>query len=103
MRAAKIDNNQPEIVAALRMAGCSVYSTAGVGRGFPDLAVGREGVTYLLEVKDGSLPPSARKLTTDEAHFHALWRGHAMVVSSVDAALCAVGLDAIDEETGGKT
>lgn len=42
-RAAKVDDNQGEIVAALQRAGCSVQSLAGVGRGFPDLAVGFQG------------------------------------------------------------
>lgn len=91
-RAARVDDNQAEIVAALRRAGCSVCSLAGVGRGCPDLAVGLRGVTYLLEVKDGSKCPSKRRLTAGERQWHEGWRGHVAVVHSVDEALDAVGL-----------
>jgi Holliday junction resolvase len=91
-RAAKIDANQPEIVKALGAAGCSVWSLAAVGQGFPDLIVGRQGRNYLLEVKDGSLAPSKRKLTQDERDFHAAWRGHVVTVNTVAEALDAVGL-----------
>ena len=38
-RAARVDDNQGQIVDALRRVGCSVWSLAGVGKGFPDLAV----------------------------------------------------------------
>lgn len=91
-RAAKVDDNQAEIVAALRRAGCSVCSLAGVGKGCPDLAVGLRGVTYMLEIKDGRKPPSKQRLTPDEQAWHDAWRGHATVVRSVDEALDAVGL-----------
>lgn len=91
-RAAKVDDNQAEIVAALRRAGCSVCILSGVGKGCPDLAVGRGGVTYMLEIKDGRKTPSARKLTPDEQAWHDAWRGHAAVVNSVDEALAAVGV-----------
>lgn len=91
-RRAKIDANQPQIVAALVAAGCSVKSLAMVGDGFPDLIVGRQGWNYLLEVKDGTLSPSKRTLTEDETEFHASWRGHVVTVNSVAEALEAVGL-----------
>jgi hypothetical protein len=89
-RAAKVDANHSEIVAALRKIGATVTSTAGVGKGFPDLAVGWRGMTLLLEIKDGAKPPSARQLTDDERKWHAEWRGHADVVDSVEQALRAV-------------
>lgn len=89
-RAARVDANHSEIVAALRKIGATVTSTAGVGKGFPDLAVGWRGMTLLLEVKDGSKPPSAKQLTDDERKWHAEWRGHADVVESVEEALRAV-------------
>ena len=91
-RAAKVDDNQAEIVAALRRAGCSVCILSGVGNGCPDLSVGLRGVTYLLEVKDGSKCPSKRRLTAGEQQWHEKWRGHVAVVNSVDDALDAVGL-----------
>ena len=51
-RAAKVDDNQAEIVATLRYVGCSVTSLASIGRGCPDIVVGYNGVNYLLEIKD---------------------------------------------------
>ena len=91
-RAAKIDRNQPEIVAALRKAGCTVESLAAVGKGVTDLLVGRAGIKYLLEVKDGEKPPSERKLTPDQEEWHAGWRGQKAVVNTIEEALEAVGL-----------
>jgi hypothetical protein len=70
-----VDANQSEVVAMFRALGCSVHSTASVGAGFPDLAVGLGGRTYLVEVKDGRKVPSARRLTPLEAKFAEAWRG----------------------------
>jgi len=86
-RAARVDDNQAEIVAALRAAGCTVQSLAAVGKGCPDAAVGFRGRNLLLEIKDGAKPPSKRKLTPDEERWHAAWRGQVAVVESVDEAL----------------
>lgn len=90
-RAARVDDNQGEIVAALRAAGCSVTSLASVGKGCPDLVVGRNGVNYLLEVKDGKKPPSKRRLTEDEKAWHNAWMGQVSVVNGIEEALQAVG------------
>ncbi len=76
-RAARVDRNHGEVVKAARRLGCLVWSTAPLGKGFPDLLIalpkrlGRRLV--LCEVKDGTLPPSARKLTPDEAKFASEW------------------------------
>lgn len=88
MRAAKIDRNQPEIVAALRKAGASVQSLAGVGVGCPDLLVGFANRTALIEIKDGTKVKSAQKLTECQVGWHANWRGGTLAtVDGVDAAL----------------
>lgn len=97
-RAAKVDANQAAVVDALRKAGCSVQSLAAVGKGVPDLLVGRLGRNWLLEVKDGALPPSARTLTDDQVAWHAAWRGQVVVVESVRRALQVVGLLESDEK-----
>lgn len=91
-RAAKVDANQPEIVDALRSAGATVKPCHAVGEGFPDLAVGYRGVNYLIEVKDGSKPPSARKLTGPQESWHATWAGQVVIVKNVDEALAAIGV-----------
>lgn len=93
-RAAKIDDNQREIVDALRQAGCSVQSLAGVGKGVPDLVVGFRDRNFLLEIKDGSKSPSKRKLTPDEQNFHKMWKGAVVIVENIDEALRAVGATA---------
>ena len=90
-RAARIDGNQTEIVQALRAAGATVQSLAAVGHGCPDLLVGMHGTSYLMEVKDGSLAPSRRRLTPDEAAWHAMWQGHVAVVESAADALACIG------------
>ena len=90
-RAAKADANQPEIVAALRAAGVTVQPLHTVGSGCPDLLCGFRGVNVILEVKDGSLPPSARKLTPDQVQWHADWKGQCAVVTSAEEALAAFG------------
>lgn len=91
-RAAKVDANQADIVNALRMAGCTVQLLHAVGKGCPDLLAGKGGVNFLLEVKDGSKPPSKRKLTDDQVEFRAHWRGQVVTVTNVDEALAAVGV-----------
>lgn len=86
-RRAKIDRNQPEIVRALRQAGASVQSLAEVGCGCPDILLGADGKTAIVEIKDGMLPPSKQALSDDEREWHAAWRGQIAVVHSVDEAL----------------
>ena len=90
-RAAKIDANQTAIVEALRRVGAKVQSLASVGNGTPDLLVRFRDVTYLLEVKDGSKPPSKQALTADQIIWHAEWDGAVKVVNSIESALTAIG------------
>lgn len=88
---AKVDDNQAEIVKALRDAGASVAVTSAQHKGFPDLVVGYKGKTFLLEVKDGAKPPSARRLTADQERFFSDWVGHCAVVHSAAEALAEIG------------
>jgi len=90
-RAAKVDANQVAIASALRQIGCSVLHLHTIGRGCPDLLVGRHNCgNILLEIKDGSLSPSRRRLTEDELRFHGTWLGPIAVVDSIDSAIRAV-------------
>lgn len=86
-RAAKVDSNQPAIVAALRKLGCSVHPTHRLGEGFPDIAVGYGGITMLDEIKDGSKPPSAQKLTEDEQKFWDTWTGGVYLIRNEQDAV----------------
>lgn len=87
----RVDANHVMIVKALRDVGASVQSLADIGKGCPDLLVARGDRLWLMEVKDGSLPPSRRRLTEDEANWHAMWRSKVYIVESVEDALKAVG------------
>ena len=86
-RAARTDSNQRSIVSGLREQGMSVLDLSGVGKGCPDIAVGYAGSNWLFEIKDGSKPPSARRLTPAEKSFHNTWTGQVSVVTSLDDAL----------------
>lgn len=89
-RAAKTDANQQAIVAALRKIGATVLHLHILGQGCPDILVGWRGMNTLLELKDGSKPPSGRKLTQDEVVWHAEWRGQVAVVETVEQAIAAI-------------
>lgn len=89
-----VDANQSEVVKALRSVGALVQHLHGVGNGCPDLVVAYRKRTVWLEVKDGTKPPSARKLTPAEEAWHRVWTGAGLavyVVSSVEEALQAIG------------
>ena len=93
MRAARVDANHVQVVEALRAAGATVQSLAGVGKGVPDLLVGHQGHTLLMEVKDGHKSPSKRQLTEDQLKWHGEWRGGTLaVVDGPEAALRALGV-----------
>lgn len=85
------DRNHRLIVNALRASGASVVDLSAVGGGVPDLLVGRNGATVLLELKDGTAKPSQQRLRPSQVQFFEKWRGGpAHVVKSVDEALRVV-------------
>lgn len=85
--AAKTDDNQRQIVAALRRAGCTVQSLAAIGKGCPDLLVSFGGHNVLVEVKDGAKVASKQHLTADQEKWHARWQSKVWIVRDVlDAA-----------------
>lgn len=82
-RAAKVDANQPEIVEFFRKAGAVVdivSSLPGIGY---DLICNYRGVVVLVEVKDGSRPPSERLLTRSELDAQLRHGTKYAVVSSI--------------------
>lgn len=68
--AARVDDNQPEIVKMVEQLGGLVVYTHMLGQGVPDIFVAFGGQWRAVEIKDGSKPPSARKLTKAERDFH---------------------------------
>ena len=84
----RTDRNHSEIINALRkIPNLSVFSTHEVGKGFPDIVIGYKGINYLIEIKDGNKPPSARKLTNAELQFHSNWKGQIKIVNNFDELL----------------
>lgn len=87
-RASKVDANQDQIVNVLRAYGATVQSLATVGNGCPDLLVGYQGKTLLMEIKDGNKMPSKKKLNDLQTNWHTNWRGGALaLVDSAESAL----------------
>ena len=84
-RAARRDANEREIIDALREVGATVQPLDI--KGVPDLLVGFAGRNLLMEVKDGSKPPSARRLTSDQVKWHREWGGLVHVVNNVNEAM----------------
>jgi len=92
-RAAKVDDNHASIVAALQSVGVRVQSLAAVGNGCPDLLVGIRGQFLMLEIKDGSKPPSQQRLNPAQVAWHQRWLGFPVyVVKSPSDALEKLGL-----------
>jgi len=74
----RADNNQDEIVAALKDIGCDVYK---IGRP-TDLIVGYRTYNFLIECKSKS-----GTLTKFQKEFFPSWRGQIRIVRSVDEAI----------------
>jgi Holliday junction resolvase len=87
MTYARVDDNQKQIVKHLRDHGVSVAITSAAKKGFPDLVCGYQGKNVMLEIKDGSKPESAQRLTQDQQVFHAAWQGQIAVVNSPETAI----------------
>ena len=83
----RVDANQAQIVKELRQIGFSVLCIHEIGRGAPDILVAHLGINYLFEIKDPVQVPSQRKLTPDEARWHARWKGQVAIVHSVKEIL----------------
>lgn len=82
-RAAKVDDNQEEIVKALRRVGVSVHV---LGKPL-DLLICHRGETSLMEVKN---PDGRNQLTQDQIDFMARWPGKIHEVRSVEEAMVSV-------------
>lgn len=77
---AKRDENEVEIVKALRAAGASVAHLSS--KGIPDLLVSYQNKLFLMEVK---MP--GKKLTPEQMKFHENWNGEIYIVRNIDEAI----------------
>jgi hypothetical protein len=86
--AARRDENEPEIVDALRAAGWGVHRVSDAG--FPDLVASRGKRVLLIEVVGDEKSKKFRKsqgLTPVQQEFHREWPGVIHIVRTVDEAL----------------
>ena len=84
------DSNACQIVEALTAAGWYCLDTSRAGFGAPDCLAVRGGRLVPIEIKDGSKPPSARRLTPAEQAVHDAFAAAGVpivVVTSVHEAL----------------
>ena len=83
-RAAKVDDNQKEIVALFRKLGWTVLIISQL-KNCCDIIVSKSGRTVAIEIKDGAKPASARKLSDGEVKFRDAWQGeYALVICNDD-------------------
>ena len=83
-RASRVDANQATIVNYVRALGGDVLLLHAVGGGCPDVLIHYRGKYHLCEIKDGSKPPSERRLNPVQVAFHAKWRGPILVITSIE-------------------
>lgn len=81
MRGNRRDSNHIEIRNYFRKLGWSVKDVADL-KSFCDLLVSKDGHTWCVEVKDGTLSPSRQKLTKGEQEFMESWQGNYHIVRS---------------------
>lgn len=82
----RTDNNQLAVVKRFRSLGCQVFVTSNLGHGFGDILVRisrqhKRPYLFVIEIKDGSKPPSQQKLTPDEEKFHELFEGCVHIIT----------------------
>lgn len=84
----RADNNQAEIVDALRQSGHHVVILSQVGGGCPDLLVSRGGMWWMIEVKtDNSSTTTSGILSGEQCIFINEALGPVLVCRSVSEAI----------------
>lgn len=81
----RTDQNQTEVVEALRAIGASVQSLASVGSGCPDLLVGYHRQNLILEIKF-----EKGTWTDPEVKWHMNWHGQVAVARTAEEAIAIV-------------
>ncbi len=85
-RRAKVDSCQAAITKKLRQMGVFVEpALSRLGGGVPDLLCAYRGVWLLVELKDGTKPPSGQKLTQDEERWHEAVDGRGPIMVATNA------------------
>jgi len=82
--AKRVDLNHQEVVKTLRSLGATVFDASRMGQGFPDLVVGYNHQTVLVEIKSGE----QKKFTQAQLKFMADWKGSAVTrINDIDGAI----------------
>jgi len=90
--ACKKDANHNSVVVALQTVGAYVLDMSHVGRGFPDLIVGFQSKTILMEIKNPKTAYGKKGLNKNQLKWKELWTGGTYcVVDSPEAALRMIG------------
>jgi hypothetical protein len=90
---AKKDANHHVVVEALQKVGASVIDMSHVGGGFPDLIVGFQSKTILMEIKNPKTSYGKKGLNKNQLKWKEHWIGGVYcVVDSPDAALRMIGV-----------
>jgi len=82
-RAARTDKNQEAIVKGLRQMGAEVWFIKEPC----DLLIRYRDQFFIVEIKDGSKPPSQRKLTPQQVEFFATPCSRQAVCTNLDEAI----------------
>ena len=87
MYAKRVDSNQKEIIKAFKELGCSVFDLSKVGQGLPDLLIGKNHKTILVEIKSSE----KAKFTQPQIDFMKNWKGSAVArAQDLDGVLTIV-------------
>lgn len=78
----KKDANHHEVVDALKKAGAYVIDMSHVGCGFPDLIVGFQGKTMLMEIKNLKTAYGKKGLNKNQLKWREQWTGGTYCVVS---------------------
>ena len=77
----RTDKNQKSIVEALRKIGCKVKILSDSGGGIPDLLIGVEYVTILMEVKTKDNWYGKKGLSETQSEFLKEWKGGLVLIA----------------------
>lgn len=80
-RAAKVDDNQADVVKLFRKLGWTVLIISQL-KNCCDIIISKSGRTVAVEIKDGKKPPSQRKLSAGEIKFRDNWQGEYALIET---------------------
>ena len=87
------DANHNEIVDAMTKVGAYVIDMSHVGKGFPDLIVGFQSKTILMEIKNRKTSYGRKGLNKNQLEWKEQWLGGPYcIVDSPEAALRMIGV-----------